>query len=242
MNMVNRLICRINRDYHLRDILNKMNENQYAEEESRTNPEITLKSFIETNEIVEADNFNFIYGTYYYEYDAPAQIPIITREGARIRDTTIIKSNILNFWINDENKAFFSKSDKDSQKGRAKLSEFLFDNDTIIEPVEFNISQIERSVIQNGEFEGMWTTSFNDRAGAINSGVAYGENIHEDLVFNDIGDTTKNSTGITYNFMNENVKVRINRKGTIQIPGKHIEQDNLQIFDLIREFDNYIQD
>lgn len=242
MNMINRLICRINVNYHLNDLLNKMNENHYAEEESQSDTTDILKSYIETNEVIEGENFNFIYGTYYYEYDAPAQIPIITENGARIRETTIVKHNILDFWITDENKALFSKSDTPSQKGRTKLSELLFEEHNHIEPVEFDITQIERATIQNGEFEGMWTTSFNDRIGAINSGVAYGENIDDDLVFADIGNSPKKGTGITYNFMNEHVKVKINRKGTIQIPGKRIEKDNLEIFDLIREFDDYIID
>ena len=241
MNIVNRLICRVNEEYQLEEIVNTINEHPYNEEESESDEEI-LKSYIEISEINEGEGFNFIYGTYYYEYDSPVQLPIITRNGARIRESIIVKRNILDFWITDENKAFFSKSDKPSQKGRTKLSEFLFNDFNIIEPVKFNINQIEESIILNGEFEGMWTTSFKDRVGAINSGMAYGEDIHEDLVFEDIGNSPKSGTGVTYNFMNEYVKVKINKKGTIQIPGKEITPDNLEIFDLIREFDDYILD
>ena len=119
-------------------------------------------------------------------------MPIITQDGATIREITIVKRNILDFWITDENKVIFSKSDGPSQKGRTKLSEFLFGDFNIIEPYEYNIIQIERATIQTGEFEGMWVTSFNDRVGAINSGVAYGEDINLDLVYDDIGNSPKN--------------------------------------------------
>lgn len=242
MNIVNRLTCRINENYQLGEIINRINEHPYNEEESDSEDEDILKSFIEISDINEGEGFNFIYGTYYYEYDAPAQLLIISQNGARIRESTIVKRNILDFWITDDNRALFSKSDNPSKKGRTKLSEFLFNDFNIIEPVEFNINQIEESIMQNGEFGGMWTTSFNDRIGAINSGIAYGEDIHEDLVFEDIGNSPKSGTGITYNFMNEQVKVKINKKGTIQIPGKEIMPENIEIFDLIREFDDYIID
>ena len=42
--------------------------------------------------------------------------------------------------------------------------------------------------------------------------------------------------------MNEFVKVKINKKGTIQIPGRDIGNENVEIFDLIREFDGYVVD
>lgn len=242
MSIVNRLICRIYANYQLEEIVNTINEQPYKEDESESADSDILKSYIDISDITEGYNFNFIYGTYYYEYDATTQVPIITPNGARIREVITVKRNILDFWITDDNKTFFSKSDGPSQKGRTKLSEFLFNDFTLIEPVEFDINRIEEAMIQNREFEGMWTTSFNDRIGAINSGTTYGENIHEDLVFEDIGNSPKNGTGITYNFMNEYVKVKINKKGTIQIPGKEIGPENLEIFDLIRELEDYILD
>ena len=241
MAIVNRFVCRINENYQLEDIRNMIIENPYDEEESDSDEDF-VKSFIDVSEVTQANHLNFIYGTYYYEYDAPAQVLIITPEGVRIREMTIVKRNILDFWITDENKAIFSKSDGPSQKGRTKLSEFLFGDFNIIEPYEYDIIQIERATVQTGEFEGMWVTSFNDRVGAINSGVAYGEDINLDLVYDDIGNSPKNGTGITYNFMNEFVKVKINKKGTIQIPGREIGRENIEIFDLIREFDGYVVD
>ena len=71
MAIVNRFVCRINENYQLEDIRNMIIENPYDEEESDSDEDF-VKSFIEVSDVTQANNLNFIYGTYYYEYDAPA--------------------------------------------------------------------------------------------------------------------------------------------------------------------------
>ncbi|MBZ9570553.1 hypothetical protein KQY27_03210 [Methanobrevibacter sp. TMH8] len=233
-----RWINSTNQNYELEQIVETFERNNFYVETGREFDELNHK--IECSEIINHDNINFIYGKFGFQFEFIDNTPLITREKIRDGDgEPRLVSHVLNFWIGDNQKFLFSSSKPNDVKGRNKLSQILFNNDSLISKVSFGLEEIARAAYQ-GEFGNMWLTGFEDRNGGVQKGIIYGNNVIDDEMYAQIIDSIKNQLGVTHEIDNEEVKIRLTRTGTIQPLTRKFENDEPHIFNLVNELNEYI--
>lgn len=240
MSFNNRWVCQTDQNYELENIIIELQKNNhYIIQSEESNNDLHHRVRVNPD-IIETDTVNFIYGEYGYQYEKEFNsVAIVNEEEMILRPDTLMKTNILNFWITDNGKILFSKSGAESSIGKDKFSELLFDNDLSINTVNFDIEELGAAVINN-IFRGMWVSSFRDRNGNIEKGSHFGRDIEEDPMYGETEGCTKNSVGFEVEVDNEFRKLRVNRKGTMQFLGTTILPNHVRIFDVLNDLENYI--
>ena len=150
-------------------------------------------------------------------------------------------TRVVDFWISDNGIFLFRNSKAPVKKAKEILSEFIFKNLYVIKNLNYDIESIEKDVT-SGILQGMWTVCFNDRHGNITSGIAYGENIDNDSIYNQTAGAPRNFIGIQKIVDEEQIKITIYRGGTIRIL-KNFENATkiISVFKIIEEFSKYEQ-
>lgn len=86
----------------------------------------------------------------------------------------------------------------------------------------------------------MWTSSFSGRQDNIQGGTFNGDNVNEDVMFNLADDATKTVIGILYDFYDAETKLKFYKSGTVQLLTKELEMNNPTMFNILRDFNEYI--
>ena len=167
-------------------------------------------------------------------------IPDIRQEGIVDVPQIIRISYALPFWIADNGFILFkSLGDTYNKKGKALLSNHLFNNEEAIIENAFDIDEITNAV-DEGRLNNMWTSSFSGRHNNVQGGILNGDNVNEDVMFNLTAESTKTSVGILYGTYDEETKLRFYSTGSMQLLTADLEMDNPTMFNILMDFEEYI--
>lgn len=233
----NRKVCTINEEYDLTEIQNNLNNNGFFTRDGKTR---TLNNKIVLLQDYESENLNFSYGKFGFEMETETTTPEIRENGIFETSKKVIVPVVLSFWIADNGLILFnSLGDSFKKKGKSILSQYLFDNEESIVENEFNIDNITNAV-EDGVLNNMWTSSFSGRQDNIQGGTFNGDNVNEDVMFNLADDATKTVIGILYDFYDAETKLKFYKSGTVQLLTKELEMNNPTMFNILRDFNEYI--
>ncbi len=225
-------------------------DKQVGNEESE---KVKLSRMISLNPpLVDDTSVKYVGGTVYFQ-DAVREVYYDIDIGDDSKGVLKSKRDIrirtynYSFWASfrsDLKLVCFSNS-KINLDSISHLSNILFNNPRVLKSVEFDIEKIEEDTYnqENIHIIGSWTQSFNGRNGSINKGVVYSDTIiqNSDPIYNEISHATKNSIGLVISYDDEEFKVKITRKGIVQIYKNYNLSDDLpKIFDIISIFKDYI--
>ncbi len=240
MSFNNRWVCFTDVNYNLDRLITTLNENEHYTIQSEDTNEYLHHRVNVNDEILESDECEFIYGSYGYQYEKEFRsVPIVNEERMHLGPSRLLRTNIINFWITSNQKILFSKSGPEASIGKDKISLLLFGNEISINTINFRIEELGDAVL-NGDFQGMWLSSFRDRQGNIDNGTHYGTNIEDDPMYGETEGCTKNSVGFVVEIENEFRKLRVNRKGTLQILGNNLHPNNIRVFNILSDLEDYI--
>lgn len=233
----NRKVCSIAVNYDLEDVINRINEQSFF---IRYDGDYELNNKIDILRNYNNDNLNFYYCRFGFEMMKTRTIPEIREEGIVDVDETVIISHALPFWIADNGLILFtSLGNTYNKKGKALLSNHLFDNEESIVECNFNIDAITDAV-EEGILNNMWTSSFSGRLNNIQGGVFNGDNVNEDVMFNLADDAIKTSVGIEYEIFDPEVKLRFYESGSVQLLTTELEVDDPTMFNILMDFEEYL--
>lgn len=167
-------------------------------------------------------------------------IPDIRQDRIVDEPQNIRIAHALPFWIADNGFILFkSLRNTYNKKGKALLSNYLFDNEEAIIENTFDIDAITTAV-EEGILNNMWTSSFSGRHNNVQGGILNGDNVNEDVMFNQTAEATKTSVGILYEIFDEEIKLRFYETGSVQLLTVDLEMDNPTMFDILMDFEEYI--
>ena len=237
MSFNNRCICKINKDYSLDEIIEKIENESFFIEQGKENE---LKHKIEIKDQYKSDSLNFLYGKYGFEMETEAVTPEITPERIIDIGDTIKIPQVISFWIADNGIILFnSLNESYKKKGKSNLSKRFFDSPNIIEQKNFDIEQINYAV-DASKLNNMWISSFSGRNSNVKGGTLSGDNVNEDILYNLTEGASKTLTGILYEINNEQIKIKLYKSGTIQLLTKELDVTDPTIFNLLDDFKEYI--
>lgn len=232
----NRWVCETNEKINLGEIVIKLEENNFFVNYTNENE---LKNKIEILGRHESDNLNFIFGRYGFEYESTAIEPEIRED--KIIDTgdVVVVAHVLNFWIADNKKILFSSKNKNDKKGKAKLSEILFNGSDKINEVKFDINAMNKAVSE-GALGEMWISSFSGRNDNIRGGTFHGNRVNEDSMYAQTDGVPKSMIGIYKEIKNKEMKIKVFESG-IQILTKDYPKEDPILFKVIDDLKEYIK-
>lgn len=230
----NRRMFKYDENISYDEIKESLKENNYFEDTTNFN---ILKHKIDLIDEFSSDSLNFIFGKYGYEYETNATYPKITKE--KIIDTgdLIVKTAVISFWIADNHKMLFSKKDEKSER---MFAENILGNESLIQNISVDIKKIQEAS-KNGRLSDMWATSFEDRENNINKGQLYGSDVMSDPMFSETVNATQKLVGIIIDSEDRKIKIKLFKDGGMQVYGKLIEHMDPFLFNLINEFNDYLE-
>jgi len=191
-----------------------------------------LSSFISKSpiELELNDNTKVINGKLFYEYLKDTKR--IIKEGRKFKvvvEKNVIDTQWTDFWFTEKSFILIKKGET-RKKGFELLSKALTGEEGNITACNFNI----KGIFEENPYQ--WMGAFRDREGNIHRGIFYGENIVQDEEMGDAYTRTihKNQVGFMTNYFGAENKVRITRKGFIQIHSLS-EEDIDKVFQFIRD-------
>lgn len=227
-------VCKYDKKFSFENLILDLKENNYLEETTSIN---ILKHKVDIKEECEEGDLRFIFGKYGFQYEAKAKSPKITKE--KIIDTgdTIVKTKVVGFWIDNEQRIIFSLKDN---KAKNYFANYFLGSEDYIDNVNIDLDKVHNA-IDNGILSGMWAHSFEDRENNINKGTVYGTQVNEDPIYNETTNSTKKFVGITKDMGDEEIKMRLYCDGGIQIYGSVIEPNNPLLFSIIEDFNEFFE-
>lgn len=233
----NRKVCSITVDYDLDELIDRVNDESFF---IRNENGREFRNKIDIIRTYNDENLNFCYCRFGFEMATEKIIPDIREDVIVDVQRTVCISHALPFWIADNGFILFtSLGNTYNKKGKSLLSNRLFGNEERIVENNFNIDAITNAV-ENGILNNMWTSSFSGRHNNIQGGVFNGDNVNEDALFNLTDDATKTSVGIEYEVYDPEVKLRFYESGSVQLLTAELEMDDPTMFNILRDFDEYI--
>lgn len=229
----NRWICKYDNSFSFDEIKENIKTNDFFIENTNFN---SLKHKIDIYDEFNSEKLNFIYGKYGYEYETNASTPQITEE--RIIDTgdLIVRTNVISFWIADNNIILFSLKEA---KSKNKFAENILTDESSIRNVDIDIKKIHEDV-DKGKLSDMWASAFENRDNNVNKGSFYGVHVNDDPIYSETEEATKNFVGIMKDIGDEKIKLKLTKDGGIQILGRQLNPlDNLP-FNIISDLEEYI--
>jgi len=239
MVVSNRWVCKSTEEYNLESVKEILEKESKGTRKGEKHDK--LKHVIRLDpQIISTDNSNYISGTLFFEDEYNNQYYILTDDGEmEERENIVINTYVVDFWISDNGILLFRNSKAPVKKGKELLSKLIFNDFDKINNLTYDIEAIEDDV-SSGILQGMWTVCFRDRHGNITSGIAYGENIDNDSIYNQTTGAPRNWIGVEKNLDEEQIKISIYRSGTIRIL-KNFENPTkiISVFKTIEEFSKY---
>ena len=233
----NRKVCSITVNYDLNELIDRINEQSFF---IRNENDYELNNKIDIIQNYTNDDLNFYYCRFGFEMEIIRMIPQIRENGIVDVDENIIISHALPFWIADNGLILFtSLGNTYNKKGKALLSDYLFDDEECIVECNFDIGAITNTV-EEGILNNMWTSSFSGRHNNIQGGVFNGDNVNEDVMFNLADDAIKTSVGIEYEIHNPEVKLRFYESGSVQLLTTELEINDPTMFNILEDFNEYL--
>ena len=200
-----------------------------------------LKKMTNLLSYIDSKESKYITGILFYQKNMKFEnYDIIGKKKFELVKSTVKMTNSVDFHIStNTNTILFNNSKAPTQEGKTILSEILFKKKNKINNYTFDIQAIEADVIDK-KLNGMWTFSFKDRQGKIQSGVAYGKEVNLDPMYNLTKGAPKNFIGIEIKALDQIIKVRVSRKGSISIYTNFDDITHTKdVFALVESFKKY---
>lgn len=233
----NRKVCSINVNYNLDELINRIHEKSFFIRHENNNE---FRNKIDIIQNYNGDNFNFYYCRFGFEMETERIVPDIRQEGIVDQPQNIKIAYALPFWIANNGFILFkSLGSTYNRKGKALLSNYLFNDEEAIVENTFDIDAITTAV-EEGILNNMWTSSFSGRHNNVHGGILNGDNVNEDVMFNLTAEAEKTSVGILYEILDEEIKLRFYETGSVQLLTVDLEMDNPTMFNILMDFQEYI--
>jgi|GEM_PF-1666504 hypothetical protein len=242
MPNTSRWICKSTQGYAIDGVkktLKALQDEKYRTYEGTENAE--LRYTVNLHEDVARQDWKYIYGTFYFEYEQGGTTYKFTDTGAvDAEDTVTIDTDGVDFWISNATHVLFSKSKKDATNisARELLSSALFGERDKINHISFDIAKIESDYLASNS-SALWTCGVK-RRGKITSAIFWGDDISSDDMYGYAKKAKRKSIGVKVKIGERIVKIRISKDGTITACTGFGEPLNAsQLFDVVEKFTQY---